>query len=63
MEPVHLCVYLYFVYMIYVIDSFGIFVGSPWYSLNCINMSFKPMVSKAQIIVLKQTKRIKNKHN
>lgn len=66
MKPVHSCVYiciLYCVYMIYVIDSFDIFVSSPCYPLNCINMSLKPKVSKAQIIVLKQTKRIKDKHN
>jgi len=57
-----LCVYLYFVlcvYDLYVIDSFDIFVSSPCYPLNCINMSFKPKVSKAQIIVLKQTKKNK----
>lgn len=62
MKPVHSCVYiciLYCVYMIYVIDSFDIFVSSPCYPLNCINMSLKPKVSKAQIIVLKQTKKNK----
>lgn len=57
----YICI-LYGVYKICVFYSLDIFVSSPWYSLNCINMSLKSKVSKHKSLYRKKKKKKVNIH-